>query len=125
MFFVGDYSNAQRILLIGEGNFTFSAALSIRLGGGNIWATSLDSNQEVIAKYGSVAKKALNTLKSTGAHVLHGIDVTKKVDVQNICQGVKLNDEKSSNQNNKKQFDVIIFNFPHCGRIYKGRCRNE
>ena len=39
---LGPYSNSQRILLVGEGDFSFALALASILGGSNIVCTSLD-----------------------------------------------------------------------------------
>jgi hypothetical protein len=39
---LGSYSNGQRILLVGEGDFSFSLALASIIGGSNLVCTSLD-----------------------------------------------------------------------------------
>ena len=46
---VGLYGAGDRILLVGEGNFTFAASLCSALGGANIVATSLDSKLPQVA----------------------------------------------------------------------------
>lgn len=110
----GEYTNGQKILLVGEGNFTFSAALATRLGGEKICATSLDSYGTVVGKYGTLAQDALKTLQSTGAKIQHGVDVTEKGTMLKVVDHTTSNDSGSNVQEEHK-FDVIVFNFPHCG----------
>ena len=43
----GRYSNSDKILLVGEGNFSFALALATSIGGKNITATSYDKEAEV------------------------------------------------------------------------------
>jgi 25S rRNA (uracil2634-N3)-methyltransferase len=45
------YSRGQRVLLVGEGDFTFALALAAAVGGGGIVATSFDSLSDVHSKY--------------------------------------------------------------------------
>ena len=47
----GLYSRGQRVLLVGEGDFTFALALAAAVGGGGIVATSFDSLSDVHSKY--------------------------------------------------------------------------
>lgn len=49
------YTAAQRILVVGDGDFSFCAGLVKHTGGvgGNIVATSLDTRSECVKKYGS------------------------------------------------------------------------
>mmetsp|Transcript_32265 Transcript_32265/g.39690 ORF Transcript_32265/g.39690 Transcript_32265/m.39690 type:complete len:303 (+) Transcript_32265:191-1099(+) len=108
----GLYTNMQKILLVGEGNFTFAAALATRLGGDNICATSLDTRKEVLDKYSDTAKQALKTLDSTGVMVLHGIDATSPVDFKRMREKFE---EKKVNPIDECSFDRVVFNFPHCG----------
>ena len=46
----GRYTHRHRILLIGEGNFSFAVALASSLGGDRIVATSFDSRSELSDK---------------------------------------------------------------------------
>lgn len=85
-------------MLVGEGNFSFAAALCMQIGGKNLTATSLDSFQQVIKKYGQSSYHAIQAIKSSGCEVLHKIDVTKP----NFLQL-------------EKKYDRILFNFPHLG----------
>ncbi|CAI0394946.1 unnamed protein product [Linum tenue] len=68
------------ILLVGEGDFSFSLSLARSFGSAsNIVATSLDTRDDLMKKY----KKAgfnLALLRELGAHVFHGVDATKMMD---------------------------------------------
>ncbi|KAF8694787.1 hypothetical protein HU200_037878 [Digitaria exilis] len=101
---LGLYSSTQSILLVGEGNFSFSLALATAFGsGGNIVATSLDTSEALRNKYGG-AESNITSLKRLGATVLHGIDVKTM---------------KSHTDLRNRRFDRIVYNFPHAG--FKGK----
>ncbi|WCJ32554.1 hypothetical protein M5689_013974 [Euphorbia peplus] len=94
------YSSNQRILLVGEGDFSFSTTLASHFGSAsNIVATSLDSYDILVAKY-KKAKVNLEILSMYGACTLHGVDATK----------MRLHTDLMM-----QRFDRIIFNFPHAG----------
>ncbi|XP_050235992.1 uncharacterized protein LOC126686025 [Mercurialis annua] len=97
---VNNYSSIHRILLVGEGDFSFSSSLAQSLGSAsNIVATSLDSYDAVVKKY-KKAKSNLENLSKLGASIFHGVDTTK----------MKLHSDLKM-----QKFDRIIFNFPHAG----------
>mmetsp|Transcript_19859 Transcript_19859/g.36856 ORF Transcript_19859/g.36856 Transcript_19859/m.36856 type:complete len:387 (-) Transcript_19859:39-1199(-) len=98
----GAYRSSQRILLVGEGSFSFARALSTKIGGKNIVASSLDSRKVVLEKYDDVGEGALIDLRNSGAKVYHDIDATNK-DHLETCLG------------QWEYFDVVVFNFPHLG----------
>ncbi|XP_020704974.2 heavy metal-associated isoprenylated plant protein 41 isoform X3 [Dendrobium catenatum] len=94
------YCSAQKILLVGEGDFSFSLYLATAFGSAfNIVATSLDSYAVLLKKYPK-AQSNVEVLKKVGATILHEIDATRLKD------DVFLRNHK---------FDRIIFNFPHVG----------
>ncbi|GLT36799.1 hypothetical protein SLA2020_111540 [Shorea laevis] len=98
------YSSNHNILLVGEGDFSFSLSLATRFGSAsNIVATSLDSREELLRKY-SKAEENLNALENLGCKILHGIDVHTMS--KRACLKRKL-------------FDRIVFNFPHAGFFYR------
>ncbi|GLU23991.1 hypothetical protein SLE2022_399640 [Rubroshorea leprosula] len=98
------YSGNHNILLVGEGDFSFSLTLATRFGSAsNIVATSLDSREELVRKY-SKAEENLNVLEYLGCKILHGIDVHTMS--KHSCLKRKL-------------FDRIVFNFPHAGFFYR------
>ncbi|XP_056842096.1 heavy metal-associated isoprenylated plant protein 41-like isoform X2 [Raphanus sativus] len=97
---VTHYSSNHQILLVGEGDFSFSCSLATRFGSAsNICASSLDSYDDVVRKY-KKASSNLDTLNRLGASLLHGVDATK----------LQLHPHLNS-----RRFDRIIFNFPHAG----------
>nr|XP_043621500.1 25S rRNA (uridine-N(3))-methyltransferase-like isoform X2 [Erigeron canadensis] len=94
------YSSNHRILLVGEGDFSFSLSLGMAFGdASNIVATSLDSYDVVIKKY-KEAKTNLENLHSLGAQLLHEVDALQ----------MKLHRDLQM-----QKFDWIIYNFPHAG----------
>ncbi|KAI8821311.1 uncharacterized protein EV422DRAFT_495952, partial [Fimicolochytrium jonesii] len=99
------YTKHHRILLIGEGDFTFARALGAALGSSaNIVATSFDSLRVATEKY-SHLPHTLKELADARARVLHNVDATRL----------------SSNKALKKEiedrgaFHRIVFQFPHIG----------
>ncbi|KAH7860797.1 hypothetical protein Vadar_018105 [Vaccinium darrowii] len=97
---VKHYCSSHQILLVGEGDFSFSLSLARSFGSAsNILATSLDSYDELIKKYKQV-KWNLKKLALLGASILHGVDATKMEHHTDLKM---------------RKFDRIIFNFPHAG----------
>ncbi|KAJ7960991.1 DUF2431 domain-containing protein [Quillaja saponaria] len=94
------YSSNHQILLVGEGDFSFSLSLAQSFGSAsNMVASSLDLYDDVIKKY-KKAKPNLENLENLGAFLLHGVDATK----------MKLHPDLQM-----RRFDYIIYNFPHAG----------
>lgn len=100
------FKPTDKILLVGEGNFSFARALIVDppssleyLVPANVTATSYDSEEECYSKYpGSEA--IVNTIKERGAEVLFGIDATK-LQKHPVLKG--------------RRWDRIVWNFPHAG----------
>ncbi|KAF8024460.1 hypothetical protein BT93_F1590 [Corymbia citriodora subsp. variegata] len=94
------YSPHHLILLVGEGDFSFSSSLAPAFGSAsNITATSLDHYDALTKKY-KKAKSNLWNLEKLGASVLLGVDATKMKYYPDLSV---------------RKFDRIIFNFPHAG----------
>ncbi|XVF03574.1 hypothetical protein REPUB_Repub05bG0005200 [Reevesia pubescens] len=94
------YCSSHKMLLVGEGDFSFSACLAKAFGSAtNMVATSLDSRGFLFRNY-KKAMANIDELRKMGCMVLHGVDATK---MANHCslQGIK--------------FDRVIYNFPHAG----------
>ncbi|KAK7301869.1 hypothetical protein RJT34_12745 [Clitoria ternatea] len=97
---VTHYRSDHQILLVGEGDFSFSLSLANSFGTAiNIVATSLDSYDGLTKKY-KHAKSNLADLQKLGACLIHVVDATK----------MKLYSELQM-----RMFDRVIFNFPHAG----------
>ncbi|XP_048129524.1 uncharacterized protein LOC115733012 isoform X2 [Rhodamnia argentea] len=98
------YSSHHQILLVGEGDFSFSSSLASAFGSAsNVTATSLDPYDDLIRKY-KKAKPNLGKLKKVGASLWHGVDATRMI-LHPVLR--------------ERKFDRIIFNFPHAG--FKGK----
>ena len=96
--FIGPYSNRHSILVVGDGDLSFSLESShcnIRnqLDGHNLF----DSFGVLCKKY-EKATGTVASLKASGAHVIHGVDATKLGDYDW-----------------NTRFNRIVFNFPHVG----------
>ncbi|XP_030483561.2 uncharacterized protein At4g26485 [Cannabis sativa] len=103
---IGEYMNCEKILLVGEGDFSFSACLAKAFcSAKNMVATSLDTLDVLLRRYTS-SESHLNELKTRGCLVLH------EVNVHHMSQHPALK---------HMEFDVIVFNFPHAGHF----CLNE
>ncbi|KAL2943714.1 hypothetical protein RDABS01_032061 [Bienertia sinuspersici] len=99
---IGQYTSSQKILLVGEGDFSFSACLAMAFGNAaNITATSLNSYAFLVTNYGSFIAN-WTELVNRGSMVLHDVNAT------NMSKHPVLG---------SMVFDRIIFNFPHAGRF--------
>ncbi|KAJ7024380.1 hypothetical protein C8F04DRAFT_1401171 [Mycena alexandri] len=105
----------DKILLIGEGNFSFARAL-IRdapaelehLPPKNITATAYDTEKECFEKYPEAEDTVLE-LRTAGVDVLFGVDATQLGKVA-AFKG--------------KKWDRIVWNFPHAGKGITDQDRN-
>ncbi|XP_019183156.1 PREDICTED: heavy metal-associated isoprenylated plant protein 41-like isoform X2 [Ipomoea nil] len=71
-----NYSNYHKILLVGEGDFSFSASLVAAFGSAsNLTATSLNS-RKVLRKDYEKAVYNIEELKGKGGKVMYGVDAT-------------------------------------------------
>ncbi|XP_036992068.2 ferredoxin-fold anticodon-binding domain-containing protein 1 isoform X2 [Artibeus jamaicensis] len=90
----------RRLLLVGEGNFSFAAALSETLDpSSSLTATCLQLPAEVARD--PVAGENLRRLRERGTKIRFGVDCTQ------LADAFEMHD---------REFDQICFNFPHCGR---------
>ncbi|KAF9444343.1 hypothetical protein P691DRAFT_677753 [Macrolepiota fuliginosa MF-IS2] len=103
------FRNTDKILLVGEGNFSFAHALVAHpppvsgfedLPPGNVTATAYDGEEECYEKYPD-AKEIVRVLRERGVEVLFGIDATK---LEKIL-GLK-----------GRKWDRVVWNFPHVGK---------
>ncbi|XP_073047954.1 uncharacterized protein [Primulina eburnea] len=103
------YSSIHRILLVGEGDFSFSYSLAAAFGcASKMVATSLDSEAFLKKNYAK-APWNIRELKKMGCIVMHGIDATT-IATQQLLQ--------------HKTFDRVIYNFPYAG-FFKGLSRDS
>ncbi|XP_038881536.1 uncharacterized protein At4g26485-like [Benincasa hispida] len=98
------YSSRHRILLVGEGDFSFALCLAKHFGSArNIVATCLDSQDDLEKKY-SDGLRNVRELEERGCLVFYGIDV------RNMSTHFFLRTQR---------FDRIIYNFPHVGFLFR------
>ncbi|XP_019197077.1 PREDICTED: uncharacterized protein At4g26485-like [Ipomoea nil] len=91
------YSNQHRILLVGEGDFSFSASLAAAFGyASNMIATSLDSERGLWNGYDRAVYN-IEELMRKGCKVIHGVNVAS-MDSHPCLKHLR--------------FDRIILNFP-------------
>ncbi|XP_063034476.1 ferredoxin-fold anticodon-binding domain-containing protein 1 [Melospiza melodia melodia] len=88
----------RRVLLLGEGNFSFAAALS-GAPGTHVVATCYESEEEAAGR--GAAARSIRRLRDSGAEVVFSVDCTKLK--EHFVPG-------------EREFDRVYFNFPHCGR---------
>ncbi|KAF8031757.1 hypothetical protein BT93_D0849 [Corymbia citriodora subsp. variegata] len=94
------YSNFHRILLVGEGDFSFAGCLARSFGSAaNMVATSLDSRATLRMNYATSAIN-LEKIEGFGGTVLH------EVDAHTMSEHPILR---------HKSFNRIVYNFPHAG----------
>lgn len=128
---------ALKVLVVGDGNLSYSLALAQRLPEAQVLATSYDDSQEVRSKY-SETSAIVARLEALGSRVqvLHGVDA---LDIEGSLQA-KLLEKKKIEETDKvgdggtgsstatgsastgeentdavTSFDHIIFNHPHTG----------
>jgi 25S rRNA (uracil2634-N3)-methyltransferase len=97
--FTNPFSPTDSILLVGEGNFSYTLAL-LRSGssGKNITATAYDSEEDCYNKYPD-AQEIVKEVREKGVEVLWSIDATK----------LKMKGKE------KQRWDKVVWNFPHAG----------
>ena len=98
------FTAEQQILLVGEGDFTFAAALVNHHGCVNVLATTFESLDSLVEKYGSHASEQLQHVEAAKQTVLYSIDATKLSKAKKI---------------RTRAWKCIWFNFPHVGGISK------
>eukprot|EP00752_Nemacystus_decipiens_P016474 g14727.t1 len=112
-----DESEAQpgacRILILGDGNFSFSLALARALPPGfEIVATSFDGPVDLLGKYPE-SPGIVAALRSLGVAVLHNVDATA-LDARVVEAEVTSGDGFASPAP-RRQYEHVIFNHPHTG----------
>ncbi|KAG8948660.1 hypothetical protein FRC04_009425 [Tulasnella sp. 424] len=101
------FEEDDRILLIGEGNFSFTLSLikNHHIPPYNILATTLDSETDCYAKYPNDASAIVSELRNLGARVVFGADATKLEKSKDVIQA-------------KGGWNKVVFNFPHAGKSH-------
>lgn len=95
------FAAEDHILLVGEGDFSFSKSIVEHHGCCDVTATCLDSQAALFEKYKPQAEEHVKYLEDEGQMVLYGVDATKLDKNKSLTKG--------------GLFEVILFNFPHVG----------
>ena len=109
------YTLTSRILLLGEGDFSFASCLQVTYPELDFIATGLDSFGECTEKYDQFTKHAKILSKST---ILHRVDATK------LHKDKKLQGAFKQKWEDNPLPTKIVFHFPHTGTGIKDRTRN-
>lgn len=115
----GEYDH---ILLVGEGDFSFTRSLAIEHGCANVTGTSYDSLSDVQSKYptfSDISRELADLTPPVPLH--HSIDATKVSSYKHLrC---RRDDDDAHNggdtdkEGEKEGWDIITFMFPHTGGI--------
>ncbi|KAA6412281.1 MAG: 25S rRNA (uridine-N(3))-methyltransferase [Lasallia pustulata] len=97
----------DRILLVGEGDFSFAHSLLTHHACTSVLASSHDALPAVLSKYPQAAGH-IAALEAAGQKVLHGVDATK------LGKG---NGEGGKEVRRREGWGRVIFNFPHVGGV--------
>ena len=100
----------DRILLVGEGDFSFSQSLLTAHHCTKLDATTLDNHSDLISKYPQ-AESNMKCLTDHGCTVICGVNATKLGKVAVSGNGGK--------KVRKGNYDWVVFNFPHVGGLTK------
>ncbi|KAG8922305.1 hypothetical protein FRC01_014205 [Tulasnella sp. 417] len=107
------FEEDDRILLIGEGNFSFTLSLvkTHNIPSYNILATTLDSEADCYVKYPNDASEIVSELRSLGVRVAFGVDATRLERSKEVMQA-------------EGGWNKVVFNFPHAGAGITDQDRN-
>ena len=125
------FEEGDRVLAVGEGDFSWAASLVGGCNGVQLVATSYDSLDACKRKYKRVVTDSLKMLAAAEPHatVIHDFDATKiGASLARHQQASSQQQQQSSQKKQKKQkkqrnpkFDFVVFNFPHTGSD-EGQC---
>ncbi|QIW96969.1 hypothetical protein AMS68_002487 [Peltaster fructicola] len=95
------FAAEDRILLVGEGDFSFARSVVEHHGCYDVTATCYDSKVTLLEKYDPQGDENISYLDAEGQTVLFDVDATAI--------------DKHKDLKNAGRFDRILFNFPHVG----------
>lgn len=108
----------EHILLVGEGDFSFTRSLVEDHGCANVTATSFDAEEEVLEKYPSF-EETRTMLRELAPPVPlhHGIDATQLSSYKALKCDRDDEDEGAEADEPVSGWDTIVFMFPHTGGL--------
>ena len=103
------FESHDNILLVGEGDFSFSRSLLEHHNCASVYATSYDTRSAVLSKYPQAAGHT-KALEEENCKIEYGVDATKigRAGGSGGSKGVR-----------KRSWNKIVFNFPHVGGLTK------
>ena len=117
-----DASLTRSILLVGDGDLSFSLALARRAPNARITATTFEAYDAIVKDWGgddnATALRALPNVED----VLHSVDATKLHTRASPLHG--LDAPVNDGNDDRKRWDRVLFTFPHIagkGKISKNR----
>ena len=112
------FTPIDRILLIGEGDFSFSASLLTTHACTSLTATSFDDRTTLLQKYPQSASHIQMLEVEPDCTVLFGVDATKigKPGIKG-SGGKEVRKARNGVEGAGPGFDKIVFNFPHVGGL--------
>ncbi len=105
------FSPTSRILLVGEGDFSFSHSLLAAHNCTSLIATSYDKASVVTSKYTQATSHVRPLEAEEACKVIYGVDATKL--------GRSGAPDGGGKAVKKGEFDRVVFNFPHVGGLTK------
>ncbi|GAA6064715.1 hypothetical protein JCM10212_000829 [Sporobolomyces blumeae] len=142
------FRRGEKVLLVGEGNFSFAHSLLLPLSTAEaestsspvplplvtpslLLATSFDSHKTALEKYPDV-ESHVEALRAAGATVLFEVDATKLESNKHVLEFCGLGAKGKGKGKGKEValeeegagFDKIVFNFPHVGQGITDQDRN-
>jgi 25S rRNA (uracil2634-N3)-methyltransferase len=120
------FAPAQRVLLVGEGDLSFSCALARLFGGdgSRLTVTTYDEEETCTAKYEHFAANA-DELRAAGATLGHGVDATdlprclKALRKRQRAAAASQAEAGTPTAGVPALFDRVVFQFPHRGEGIK------
>lgn len=95
---IGLYPKGSTVLTVGDGDLSFSLALSKVLGAKSVVATTYESRNSIIASYPDTGKSNIEQLTLQGTELYHGVDANDLLSTLSIPTD--------------RKFDYVVFNFP-------------
>ena len=110
------FSAYEHILLVGEGDFSFTRSLVEDHGCANVTATSFDTEEEVLEKYPTFSEtRDMLTGLTPPVPLHHSIDATALSGYKALkCER---DDEEDEGEEGVSGWDTVVFMFPHTGGL--------
>ena len=102
------FETTSRILLLGDGDFSFARSLIEHHSCISLYATSFDTRSGILSKYPQAAANAKVIEAEDGSKVEYGVDATKLGRAGGGGKEIR-----------KGGWNNIVFNFPHVGGLTK------